>query len=205
MLSRQLFNPRDPGLLLDAKVITSPEGWKLLQQQYWDMVWNQPGVLTTTSAGTHGFNGMRFSEQLAKDASLLKILYTPEQVASIQSFASAARLASRSATLKEGDAMGIFVGMGQGYLAVRAIQNAVSGDVAEAVGNTAMVLAPYMVAKAVTNPTTAGMLASAFKHGIMPSTETLLWMGKFLAQAEAVRESGPKVSVPTPEGLRRGQ
>jgi len=194
-LGKTLFNPRDPGMLLDAKTAVSPEGWKILQQHYWDETFSP--AITVNEAGVRGFQGAKFADKVASDRSILNILYDPEQVRRIQEFASVARLASRSSRLAEGDMMGILVGGGQIYMATRGIQNLVEGDVPEAAFDLATLLAPYFAAKVLTNPTTAQMLTRMIQTG-NTSAAAVAQLGKTLAILEGVRESQPTTVTPSP-------
>lgn len=188
-LGKTLFNVRDPQVLMDAKAVLNPEGWKLLQQHYWDETFTP--MVQTTEGGTKAFLGSKFADKVEKDLPVLKILYTPEQASAIQEFASIARLASRSSQLRQSDVMGILVGGGQVYLASRGLQNLLQGDIPEATFDAMGFVAPYFAAKVFTNPTTAQMLTSMIKRGA-PVTEAATLLGQTVARLEAARENVPQ-------------
>lgn len=194
--SRQLFNPRDPGLLMDAKTVVSNDGWKLIQQQWWDDVFNAAKTQSKTT-GAAGFDGVKFAERVQAHNNLLPILFPPESVDAITGLAQAARLASKTSKLTENDLMGILVGGGQLMTAKSGLLNMVVGNVVKGAGEVATAGAPYFMAKAFTNPTTAGMLASMMKTGkVVP--ESLQWMVGYLMQGSVVNLRSPVPGLPAP-------
>lgn len=195
--SKQMFNPRDPGLLLDARTVVSDEGWPLIQQQWWDDVFNGARTQSKTT-GAAGFDGVKLAERVQRDAPLLPILFPPESVEAIKGLAQAARLASKTSKLTENDLMGILVGGGQLMTAASGVLNLVEGNVLKGAGELLTAAAPYFMAKAFTNPTTAGIMASMMKTGrVVP--ESLQWMAGYLAQGTVVKLRSPVPGLPAPE------
>ena len=194
--SKQLFNNRDPGMLLDAHTVVSDSGWKLIQQQWWDDVFNAAKTHSKTT-GAAGFDGVKFAERVQAQSNIIPILFNPKSADAITGLAQATRLASKTSKLTENDLMGILVGGGQLMTAMTGAVNIVTGDVVKGAAEIATAAAPYFMAKAFTNPTTAGMLASMMKTGkIVP--ESLQWMVGYLTQASVVKLRSPVPGLPAP-------
>ena len=192
--SRRLFNARDPGLLIDAKAAVTDDGWKLLQQQYWDDVFTSSRV--ALPSGGHGFNGAKFADRIARDQNVLKHLVGPEQLEAINDFASATQLAARANTISASNAMGIFVGGGD-LVAIAGVPALLATGHPIAAAGTAVSAAavPYFFAKVMTNPSAARMVGNWFSRGrIEPGG--LERVMRFLATATAatVEREGVRVS-----------
>lgn len=185
-LSKTLFNPRDPGVLLDAKTVVSPAGWKMLQQQYWDSVFSE--ATTVSEVGTRGFQGGKFADRLLRDKPIIDILYTPEQAKEIRAFADVARLTQRTAKLAQNDVMGVMVGGGQLVIAGRGIGNVWQGDMAGAGIDAAALIAPWFAAKVFTSPTATQILSKAIQLGKV-NPNTIAEIAKYATRAESIREN----------------
>ena len=196
-LAKQVFNPNDPGLLIDAKAILSPDGWKLLQQQYWDEAWTV-GTMTTPS-GLQGFNGKRFADKIQKDRPMLKHLLTPEQLEGVEAFAKAARLVGDTTALQPAEAFGAMFTMGRLGAAFGGAVALASGQTAAGATALAVTTTPWAFGKLLTNPTTAKMLAAAFRDGRIRDTKTIKTLLRWAGRAGAIKLVGSPVETVGPE------
>ena len=162
--AKQLFNPRDTGLLLDAKAVLSDEGWKVLQQHYWDEVFNA-SVSVSKSGGAPAFNGAKFADQMARDKTVLTHLFTPKQQAGIEGFAQAARLVSSTTAPRDMEAFGAMFVAGRASVVGGSLMAAVSGHPGVAATGAMAATTPWIFGHLITNPTTAGLMANAFRGG----------------------------------------
>ncbi len=185
-LSKSLFNPRDPGMLLDAKTVVSPEGWKMLQQQYWDSVFTESTRIS--DVGTRGFLGAKFADKLLKDKPIVDILYYPEQAKEIRAFADVARLVDRTAKLGKNDTMGIMVAGGQLVIGSHAAMNIMQGDLKGAAVDAATIVAPWFAAKVFTSPTATQILTKMVQTGKINSN-SIAELAKYATRAESIREN----------------
>lgn len=179
-LTSRLFNRNDPGILLDAKKVVTPDGWKLIQQQYWDDIFN--ASLTNREGGIMGFDGKKFADRIlnSKEQRLQNVLFDPEAASAIRDFAKVSQLTSRTSLPRDNQLMGFLVTMGQTSVASHGVYRAMTGGSAEAaasgLGEAAIsMLGPYMMGKIMTNPTSARILANAYKTGTLtPETAAAL-------------------------------
>ena len=213
--TNQLFNPRDPGLLLDAKTVVNPRGWEMIRQAWWDKTLGSD-VITDLGARGTGFHGDKFANAIQRDEKLLKVLFEPTQRAQIQEFADLVRPLTGAKQDQGSKLMGILVGVGQLGSAGWGIADIVSGDPtwtsAVKLGN---LLGPYVAAKIFTNPEAAKMLTSVVKHlnvreALDPATASvyaqnitlMLTMGQKPREGFlTIGQGETRVPVPTPEGL----
>lgn len=204
--SNQLFNPRDTGMLMDAKTATTPEGFKMIQQQYWDDVFSPAakGAIKETDAGSM-LLGKQFGDRIARDQNVLKVLFDAEGVKAINELAGIARTVESTMSLTRSRAfttgmMGYFQAAGAGgAITSMATQGPGLGNVGSLVANTTV---PFLLGHAFTNPTTARMIAAAAKHGSI-SAETGETVARYLLKFTAIGRNQSSVNVPVPEGLQR--
>lgn len=143
--SKELFNPRNPRPLLDAKATLSDEGWQMLQQQYADDVLVSGGVVKPLEGGGFGFNGKALSDRLYRDKRILDILHPPETVKALMELADVARVASSTSNIVSDGVIGIMISAGQGAALAHGIT---SGSLLK----TTAALIPYGFSKIATNP-----------------------------------------------------
>lgn len=183
--SRKLFT--DMTMLRDAKVLTSNAGWKMIQQQYWDDALFHSGNLRTIPDGQM-ILGRQFGDRIAKDQAVIKELFGPESAAALNDLAAVLRTAEPTMSVTRNRAF--TTGLVELFQS-RAIGQAVTGGTHVASALTASVL-PYLMGKALTNPTTARMIAGAARD------ETLGWntahsVIEFLIRAGALQGSSQQV------------
>lgn len=202
--ARTLFNPRDPGMLQDAKAIVSDDGWKLLQQQYWDDVFT--GIVSGSKAegGAQGFRGRQFAERIARDTNVLNTLYPKETAKAIREFADVARTADPTTTifLNRDFTMALVLAIGQGAIAGKSGIDLVTGqaDAADYLNVGLNIVAPYAMAKVLTNPTATRILTAAVKSG-GPTRQTIGAIVDVLGRAAASAvnvDTGVKIRAATP-------
>jgi len=166
--SKQLFNPRDPGLLMDAKATVSPAGWKMVQQQYFDDVFSE-AIKEAPQDIVPMFLGQKFADRIQRDTNVLKVLFDPEQTKALGELAKVVRAAAPTMSVTRirdftTGAIGVFV---QGGGAGAALSDMASQGVGAA--NTAMLgattIMPYVLGKALTDPTTSRIIAAAIREG----------------------------------------
>jgi hypothetical protein len=176
-LNTRLFNRNDPGVLLDAKKVTSEEGWKLIQQQYMDMLFKESTILRPEAGGSMGFNGKKFAERVLnpREKIILDALYDPETVKNIRDFAKVASVASPTSAMMSSQVAGLWLGTGQVVGAAtgmwQAGQQAIAGNLGSAAATAgataALYAAPLGMAKLFTNPTATYHLVRAMERGTL--------------------------------------
>ena len=195
-MSTTLFNSKNLTTLLDARTVTNKQGWKLIQQQYWDDVFQ--GNIKSNAEGHLVFDGTKFSDRIKHDKEVLRVLYGTEEVKAIEGLADQMALATQHGTLRGSEMMGLLVGGAQLYAAGSGLGNLVTGEFGTGLTKLAMVATPYFMAKAATNPTSARWLAARFKTGRLPTKAEMAGMVRLMIQMEAVREARHGVSLPPP-------
>jgi hypothetical protein len=183
-LSKTLFNPRDTGVLLDAKSIMTPEGWKLIQQQYWDDVFTQ--AIEKTNTGARGINGKTFAQRLDKDRAVVDTLFNPDQTRELRELQSVMRLVGERGQPSYSDLMGVMVGGGQVLIAGRGLQNALTGDIMGLGTNVAELSAPYFAAKVFTSPSATNYLTKMLRTG-KTGAQNVAELARLAARSEAIR------------------
>jgi hypothetical protein len=167
-LNGRLFNPTNIGILIDAKKVVSPEGFKLIQQQWWDHVWNQS--IKHNPNGT-GFvlDGKRFSDFVLnpQNKQVVQTLFSdPEVARGITDFARVAQVAMPTASQRSSEFFGSFFGLSQ----LAATSGLIGGIASGAPGSGTVasgitLVGPWLMAKMLTNPTTASALTSYMRSG----------------------------------------
>ena len=163
-VSAQLFNPRNQKVLQDAKVMTSAEGWKLIQQQYFD------DVFTKTTRGTADLGdmelGRQFADRIRQDRAVIRELLPPEQAVALTELAEALYRAEPTMSVTRSRAF--TTGLMTYFQLAHVVASA---------GST--IALPWLLSKALTNPTTARMIAGAAKDGSL-GVGTAKSVGDFL-------------------------
>lgn len=201
--SRRLFNPNDPGPLLDAKATLSTPGWKLLQQQYWDYITNA-GTTPAVKLGQGGevsFDGAMVSRSILRDRKILPVLFGDENAQAISDLGAVLNTASRTMRGKENELVGLLIGVGQARGALSGAKQMVTGGlggvVSGAISLGSVTLIPRAMASILSDPSglPGQILLNAVKHGIF-NQGTIDSLVKALARAEAVRANQPGTLPP---------
>lgn len=178
--SRKLFT--DLTMLRDAKVITSDAGWKMIQQQYWDDALFHSGNLRRTSDGQM-ILGKAFGDRIFKDREVIKELFGPDSAGALTDLASVLRTAEPTMSVTRN--LAFTTGLVE-FFQGRAIGQAIVGGANVGSAVTAGVL-PYLMGKALTNPTTARMIAAAARDGSLGAA-TAQSVVDFLIRVQALPE-----------------
>lgn len=182
----QLFNPRDPGMLLDARAVVSPQGWKMIQQQYVDDVLAKGGSGKMFEGRDPTFDGRAVADRLLRpgEDNVLKVLFPPEHVAAIKDFAKVASAAFPTSMQRNREfTQGI---TGLGVIGGTSIMTDPATGLMVGASTAAMARG---LAKIMTNPTAARILSNAMKTGsdlrsaFGAATKELIRAGEISAEA----------------------
>lgn len=158
--SRQLFNPRDQTMLRDAKVMTSDDGWKLIQQQWFD------DVLSTTTRKVPAGEmvlGKQFADRVARDRAVIKELFDPETAQAIGELGDVMRTAESTMSVTRNRAFTTaLVELFQARGLFRALSE--TSPVVGVAKASTMIAAPWALSQAMMHPTTARMIAGAARN-----------------------------------------
>lgn len=204
-VSKAMFSRADPGVLRDAKAVVSDEGWKLIQQQYWDDVFNSTILASKAEGGAQAFRGREFANRIQKDSKILGTLFDADQVKAIKEFAEVTRMAGDTTSffLSRDFTMAVISAVGGVPPALRLVTG--QGDVGDLSQLGATLILPWALGWSLGDPTRARILASAFRSGgpTRKTFEAMQAVGKVGVRAGLSAVNQPEsVSVPVPEGLR---
>lgn len=161
----RMFNPRNPTLLLDARSVVSPQGWKMIQQQYLDDVFSS--AVVHAEGGALGFDGGKFAARIQKDQDVLRNLFAPETADDLLRLADVAKTAAKTAAVKSSDVLGTMVLAGQAASTGLAVANVAFRDVGagQAALIPATIFGPWAFARLATSRAGSSLLASLFSGG----------------------------------------
>ncbi len=207
--SRRLFNPNDPGLLLDAKATLSTPGWKLLQQQYWDYITNSGSTpaVRVAQGGEVSFDGAMVARNIARDRKILPTLFGAENAQTMTDLGTVLNTASRTMKGKENELVGLLIGVEQArgvesglMQAGRGIAGGNPGAVMGAMGKiSGVTLLPRALASVLSDPSglPGQILLNATKHGFF-NKGTIDSIVGVLTRAESVRANQPTAAEQLP-------